>query len=291
MSDLYENYDFDNEVALDPDEKNAGGTKQEWLKMSDGEIVRCAFVYFHTYDVMAVRAALKKAKKSGQKLTRENLIEIGKAALAKRASDLGKPVEQLTLTDKLDTSVTHFKMTNAHYSPEVGYAPSRIGLDGPEADAIWKRLPAAKTYFSTLLLVYPTDKEGNLNKPVMAEQVKSGKLKFVPWRFSPKTYDSIWKLNAGLIENGLTLASQDIQLECKDATYQNISIAFVGMAIWQKNELFKDVVLSGAAGLYDKLTPFRDVSTDKLREKLGMSAPVPSGDVSTEEFNNLLNDV
>jgi len=290
--DLPEEYsDFDEDVALDPDEKGLGGTRQDWLKMSKkGEVIRCAFVYFHTYDKNAVRNAIKAAKKDSKRLTREDVTKVANRALTQRAEELEKSADQLTETDKLDVSVAHFKAMKAHYQDGLGYVISRLGKDGADADAIWKRLPEPKMYFTTLLLIYPTDGEGTLNKETLARQIKENKLQLIPWRFSSRVYDDIWKLNDGLRENNLSLALQDIKLECKETQYQNISVSFAGQAIWQKNDTFKAAVLAHAVNLYDKLIPFREMTTDQLRSKLGLGGSATE-DITADNFQDMLDQV
>jgi len=293
MSDFegLENYDIEDDVSLDIDEQNAGGDRQIWLKMNKGQIVRGSFVFFHTFDTNAVQAAVKKARKAGTKPSREDIQEVAKKALIKRAEDLKKGVDQLTPAEKLDITSVHFKVIKAHYQEGLGYVLSRLGKDGVDADAIWKRLPEPKTYFSVLFLVYPTDQDGaEINKELLASQIKQKKLKLIPWRFGKNMYEAIWKLNDGLRENGLSLASQDIRLECKEAQFQKIEIQAKGPAIWQKNETFKEVALASAVTLYDKLVPFREMSTDQLRVKLSLGGPSVD-DVSSDNFQDMLSDV
>jgi len=284
-------YDFDNDVSLDVDEKNVGGGSQDWLKMTTkGQILRGAFIYFHTFDANAVSEARKVAKRAIKKLTREEEAEIAKVALTKRAEALGKSLDALTATDKLDVSRAHFKAMSAHYQEGLGFALSRLGKDGPEADAVWKRLPEAKPYFTTLFLVYPTDTEGTLNKEAFATQVKQNKLRILPWRFGNKTYQNIWKQNDSLRENGMSLASQDVKLECKEPKFHNIETSAAGPAIWQKNDTIRSLVLSAAVNMYDKLIPFREMTTDQLRAKLGLNGPA-SSDVSSDNFQDMLDAV
>ncbi len=295
MADEELDYNFDDDVSLDVDEKDAGGKKQEWLRMATkGQILRAAFVYFHSYDSNAVAAALKTAKKDGKTLTRDEVQAVASkamtAGLAKRAQDTKKSVDQLTDIDKLDLSIAHFKKIVAHYQEGLGYVVSRLGKDGADADAVWKRLPEPKTYFSTLLLLYPADGEGGLNKDALVAAIKDNKLKVIPWRFGTSIYDKIWKLNAGLRDNDLSLASQDIKLECKKPDFQEIDVSFAGGAVWQKNETLRGQVLTKALAMYDKLQPFREMTTDQLRAKLGLGGSAVE-DVSSDNFQSMLDNV
>ena len=109
----------------------------------------------------------------------------------------------------------------------------------------------------------------------------------MPWRFGNNVYEEIWKLNDGLRENTMTLASQDIKLECKEPKYQNIKISFVGKALWQTHDGMKQSILTKALGMYDKLLPFREMTTDQLRAKLGLGGSAVQ-DVSSDNFQDLL---
>jgi hypothetical protein len=294
MGDEFD-YDFDNDVTLAPDEKNIGGTKSDWLKMTvKGQKLRVAFVYFHTYDHNAVGTAIKEARKSGKTLSREEIQQVGKKALADRAQELSKAVDALTPVDKLDVRTAHFKSFKAHYQEGLGYAVTRLGKDGPEADAVWRKLPEAKPYFTTLLLIYPTDEQGNLIKEIFIEQVKAGTLKFMPWRFGNQVYEEIWNVNDGLRENTISLSSQDIRLECKEPKFHKISVSFAGAATWLKNDSIKSVVLTKALEMYgengSKLLPFKEMSTDQLKAKLGMGGAVTT-DVSSDNFQSILDQV
>ena len=296
MSDEYTTeYDFSDDVSLEPDQKNVGGAKQEWLKFTaKDQVLRAAFVYFYTVDSNAVQDEMKKATKAGKKLSRDEVQTIAKAAVAKRAGELNKQVDQLTAAEKLDISKAHFKAQRACYQKGIGFVLSRLGKDGPEADDVWKRLPEPKPYFITLLLVYPTDNEGNLSKEMFAAQIKEGKPKLIPWRFSKKVYDDVWKANDALRANGLSLSSQDFKIECENPEFQNVSVAAAGPALWMKNEQVKKVVLASAVAMYDKLNPFREMTTDQLRVKLGLAAPSTGGgsdDVTSDNFQDMLDSV
>jgi hypothetical protein len=289
-------YSFDDVVSLDQDEKNAGSTRQEWLKFGNkGQQIRGSFVYFYTVDFNAVRKARKDAARQSKTLTREEEQAIAKSALTKRAQELNKTLDQLSATDRLDTSIAHFKALKAHYHESVGYAVSRLGKDGPEADLVWKRLGDVKSYFTTLLLIYPTNSEGAVDKDALGKQIKTNKLRLLPWRFSVKTYDEIYGLNEGLRDNNLSLASQDVKITCDNPKFQGVKVTAAGLATWQKNEGIKSAVLTAALNLYDRLNPFRELSTDQVREKLGMgggsSASSAADDASSDNFSDLLENV
>lgn len=284
MPDENTNYDeFQDDVSLEPEDKaRVGSNNQEWLKMTKGQVLLCAFLYFHTVDVNAVKG-VRKANKGASP---EEIKAAALKALTERATSLTKSVDQLTPDEKLDLSTVQFKSFKAHYQQGLGFALSRLGKDGAEADSVWKKLPEAKQYFTTLLLIYPMTREGKHD----VEAIKQGQWRILPWRFGPGTYDEIWNLNDGLRGNGMSIANQDIRLECKDTTYQNMKVSFVGKAAWQNSPGFKKVVLTKAMEYYNKLVPFREMSTDQLRAKLGLTGSAVQ-DVSGEDFTGLLDNV
>jgi hypothetical protein len=283
MSDenIYESYD--NDISLETEDKAKVATNnQEWLKMTKGQVLLGAFLYFHPADVNAVKA-LRKANKNASP---EEVKSTAAKALAAVAEKLGKSPDQLEPYEKLDLSTVQFKSFRAHYQQGLGFALSRLGKDGAEADSVWKKLPEAKQYFTTLLLLYPMTPEGKHN----IEGIKAGQWRILPWRFSPATYEEIWNLNDGLRGNGMSIANQDIKLECKDTTYQTMKVSFVGKAMWQQSAGFKKHVLQKGMESYEKLVPFREMSTDQLRAKLGLTGSAVQ-DVSGEDFSGLLDSV
>ncbi len=291
MSDPFSMDDYENDVGLGEEDKGNFRERDVWLKMTKGQVLRASFIYFHTIDVHAAQRAVKAAKDKGEKLAADQIRAVQLKALEEKATILGKSVDQLTDADKLFLDECKFKKMRFHYQPGLGMVLSRLGMDGPEGDAVWKRLEEPKLAYTTLLLQYPTDRKGEINKAALATDWQ-----IIPWRFGQKTYESIWKLNAGLRENGMGLHTQDLKLECKDEKYQNIDVSFVGQAIWRKSPKFQTIVLEKALTFYDKLVPFRNLTTDQLKAKLGMGGSSVSdvavgGSSSGGDFTDLLEQV
>jgi hypothetical protein len=215
-----------------------------------------------------------QAKGRGETPSAAELRAAAQKALEDRAKQLGKAVDALTQVDRLDLTEVKFKRMMASYQQGLGFVVNRMGKDGPEGDAVWGKIAEPKQYHTTLLLTYPTDRTGNIDKDRILTDWN-----LIPWRFGKRVYEDLWKLNAGLKDNGMGLHSQDIKLECKDAQYQNISISFVGPAVWQKADKLRGAVLARAIPMYERLMPFRELSTDQLRAKLGLGGSAVS-DVS-----------
>jgi hypothetical protein len=282
---------YESDISLEAEDKaKVNSNNLEWLKMIKGQQLVCAFLYYHPVDATAVASLVASAKKENRKPTPEEVKVAAQKALEARAASFepAKTVDQLSPDERLDLNRVQFKSFTAHYQEGgLGFVLSRLGLDGAEADAVWKKLPEPKQYFTTLLLIYPTTREGKHD----IEAIKRGEWRIMPWRFSPGTYSEIWNLNDGLRGNNMGIASQDIRLECKDTTYQNMKVSFVGKALWQSNAKFKKTILTAAMPLYDKLVPFRPMSTDALRAKLGMGGSAVQDVSAGEDFTGLLDNV
>ena len=280
-------YDSGDDVSLDEHSKPSND-RDNWLKMTKNQVLRASFVYFHPLDLVAADRLRVAAKSRGEQISSNDLRAAARKALEERANQLGKSVDALTQVERLDLSEVKFKRMMASYQPGLGFVINRKGKDGPDADAVWAKIEAPKPYHTTLLLVYPTDRAGNLDKDNLRTNWN-----LVPWRFGKRVYEDLWKLQAGLRDNGMGLHSQDIKLECKDDKYQNIAISFVGPAVWQKTEAFRNLILSKAIPMYDKLVPFREMSTDQLRSKLGLGGPAVADVSATSagDFGDLLEGV
>lgn len=279
-------YNADDDVGLDEDSRSFND-RDQWLKMTKGQTIRASLVYFHPVDLNAVAAHRAEAKRKGENPTSDDLRAAARKALEARATQLSKSVDALTQADRLDLNEVKFKRMMASYQQGLGFVINRKGKDGPDADAVWSKIAEPKRYYSTLLLTYPTDRAGNIDRDRL-----SNEWKLVPWRFGNRVYEDLWKLHAGLKDNGMGLSTQDLRLECKDAQYQNISVSFVGPAIWQKSDKFKQVVLAQAIPMYERLIPFREMTTDQLRSKLGLGGSAVS-DVTAagSDFSDVLDGV
>lgn len=283
-TDPFEELDnYDDDVGLtSEDKKHAKNDQAEWFKGEKGTTYRVSLVYFHPLEIAAARSF----KKNNPNATREELVAAATKVLASKAEKLGKSVDQLTEVDKLDISNVRFKKVSAHYKEGVGYCVSRLGLDGPEGDVAWKMMGDVKSYFTTVLLIYPTNKEGEVIKEQLAHAwtVK-------PWRIGKKVYGRLLQVAEGLKSNDLSIANQDLSLKCTNTDFQNFEIDGAGKALWRQNDKFAGLVLEKAIKLYDKLVPFREISTADLRIKLGLNSGNTGEDVSTDDYGDLLANV
>jgi len=278
----YEEYEDDIGLDSDAEKKYVKSNRQEWFKGDKGRTYRASFVYFHPFEVAAVLAA----KKKNPEITQEQIQKIIDGALAKKAEEASKPVDQLGEHEKLDLKRVRFKRIVAHYKDGFGYVVSRLGKDGPDADRIWAMLDDPRDYFSTCLALYPTTHEGEL----LRKEVPKG-TRVLPWRFSGKLAERVMGMSKSLKNNELTLANQDITMKCTNSEYQNFDIDPAGKALWRQSPKFQAKVLQMACALYPKLNPFREMSTADVRIKLGIGDSDAGESVSDEDFDELIDDV
>ncbi len=287
--DHMEEYEQEN-VGLRPeDKKYARSADQEWFKGDQGATYRVSLVYFWPLVITTALAAQRRAKEKGEQVSKEQQIELAKKALAKRSEELNKPLDQLADWEKLDLSETRFKKILAHYKEGFGFVNSRLGKDGADADEIWKMLGDQKSYFCTILMIYPTNRSGELDR----EEVTK-KYRIMPWRLSSKVYGQLHGQASSLRANELSISDQDLLITCTNGEYQNFDkMEGAGKALWRKNPKFMSIILEKSFAFYEKLTPFRNMSTADLKIKLGVSSGEKGGDddVSSDDVEDLLNNV
>lgn len=284
MADPFESDEsFEEDVGLgQEDKKHARSNQVEWFKGEKGRSYRAGLVYFHPLSIAIARAL----KKKNPGATKEQMVEAYTKVITKRAEDLKKAVDQLTEAEKLDLNNVQFKKIKAMYKEGVGYVVSRLGLDGSDADDVWKMMGEEKIYFSSVLVFYPTNKDG---EPIKEQLATGWTVK--PWRFGPKVYGRLHQVAASMRENDLSIAGQDLMLKCTNTDFQNFDVDPGGKALWRRSEAFQAEVLAKAIPLYEKLNPFRTLSTADLRIKLGVDRGGGGQDVSDDDFSGLMSQV
>lgn len=296
MSDYLDGLDLDaldGDIGTDDvDRKRVGSSgKDDWFK-PEKRGYRVSLVYFQPIE-MAMATAFRRQKPQA---TLEQIKAAVSDAMLKRADKLGKPVSEMNLVERTAMDSVQFKTCMAYYKEGFGYA----GVD-PHASKDDHRFFAAKlgeckTYVTTALLFYPTDRDGNPSKD--PENLLNNWF-IKKWRFSSKMYDKLCKLASGLKDNDLSLAGQDLLLTCTNDKFQQFDVSVAGKALYRKDKLkdalveyddtkvkFQDAVLMAAAkacgDLGKDLYPFRVMTVDMVKEKLGI---VVEGSNSTPDFS------
>lgn len=289
MSDDIFDIDDTDDVDLSPQNK-APSNRVDRFKGETGITYRAALMYFHPLSTSLVLASKRKARKEGTEVDKAAVKKALDAALAKRVEEYEvSSVDELAEWQKLDFRRTQFKKYKSHYKEGVGFVVSRLGKDGEEADKVWGMLGDPRDYYTTVILVYPTDREGNVEKELLLSRstVK-------PWRFGRGSFNRLIEVEQKLKNlpggGSASLANMDLSLKCTNDKFQNFDIDFASEAIWTKSKKVRDKFLPKAQALYEKLIDAKEMSTQDLRIKLGVGGD--SGeDVSDDDVDDFLEGV
>lgn len=276
--------DTGDDIGLGDEDKGKVNSNQvDWYKGEKGRTDRVALIFFNNVKQSVLRKALRQKPDLSKEQQKAVLVQ----TIQKLAEKLGKPADQLDAVDELDLSEARFRTLSSSYKQGIGYVewPKKLTA---EEEKVWKKVGDKKDYVCTLLLVYPTNRDGEINR----DQIGNG-WKVMPWRFPPKIYDAIRKINRGQAESGNSVASLDLTISCEDTQFQKLQILPAGPSIYLKNEKLKRMVLEKAVTMYDKLTPFRQLSTEELRDKLGLTGGSSGGGGmdANDSFNDVLSNI
>lgn len=276
----------DSDIGLGEEDKNKVGNQIDWYKGEKGRTDRVALLYFNNIK----QTTLRKALKAKPDITKEQQKSVLIQTLQKLAEKLGKSIDQLDDVDMLDLNEARFKTVSASFKQGIGYVEWPKKLTSEE-EKVWKKLGDKRSYVFTVLMQYPTDREGEIDKDRLSKNWR-----VLPWRFSSDKYDVLRKINKGLGESGAMISGIDLNFACTDATYQKITITQAGPSLYQKSDKFRRLVLEKALPLYEKLG-LRQLTTDELREKLGMGAGSSGGGSSGggydagEDFSSIIQNI
>ncbi len=103
-----------------------------------------------------------------------------------------------------------FAVAQTHYMPNVGFVIN----DGPEFTKMAGGPP--KQRVATVIIVWPTDKAGNVDKTRLA----AGEAEAMSWVFSGDKYKNLKR-----IHGEFPFHSHDITVECLDSKYQKLIFA------------------------------------------------------------------
>jgi len=178
-----------------------------------------------------------------------------------------------------------------HYIPTVGYVVNK----GPEYTKIAGSPP--KTRIATLIIVWPTDKHGEVNKTRLME----GEAEVLPWVISGDKYKSLQQ-----IHKEFPFGEHDITAKCDDTQFQKLTFSPC------KESLLRKLMESDKAGpLVAKMIEAaqalsatiqdevgREMTIEQVKDKLaggtGVSAGVSGGSspaVAEGDIDNLVDDL
>jgi len=173
------------------------------------------------------------------------------------------------------------------YVPGNGYILAKPGFD----KLIGKQ---PKKRFATVVIVYQTDKEGELFKDEDGKPILSYSIK--PWFFSEQKYRDLKSLH-----NKWDLSKHDLDISCIEEQYQNITIQPHPNSYLEKmmqKEKYKEKLMAQIEATIQTLPNSlgRDLTEEELREDVLEEEEQSVTDDSTEEFSNsdsdeIMNDI
>lgn len=219
---------------------------------------------------------------AGQKFDRFK----GKEGENYRVSFVWWPSKADGVLPDLDAKTPRFIGAKRLYIPGVGYVLDK----GPE----YGQFGQSKLNVATIIAVWPTNRKGELDRGRFA----SGDVDVKPWIFAKDKYEQLKRRH-----DEFPFGSYDLAIACTDTQYQKMDLSPCRESLFRKvlesdkMKAMADNIVSQvnsiAANLQDILA--RDVSVEKIREKLGGApASAPSGggsNVNTAAIDDLLNDV
>ena len=203
---------------------------------------------------------------------------------------------RLDMEEKLDNGEPkscRFTGCNRHYVQGVGYFKN----NGPE----WTKLAGepARQAVGTVIVVWPTDSKGRLDKTRLA----AGDFSVKAWVFSEKRYQSIVN-----VHDEFPLGEADIKIDCEPGgtQYQKMSLSPCKDSVLRKmrdDDRFKEQfteIVTRTQEVVSKLKGIiaQDLTLDQIRAKLsgkggggGSAGASPAAQVSTQETEDLLDDL
>ena len=151
----------------------------------------------------------------------------------------------------------------------------------------------AKQYVGTVLCVWPTDRQGELD----VDQFKAGKgWQVMPWILSATRYPDIARCH-----KKFPLPKHDLSMTCSDGQYQSFTMVSdpkccLRMYLDSKNESFQTIgkqIVNEARKVFDKIgREFgRELSLDEVREALGEEINSPTGSTSSADMEAMLDNL
>ena len=177
------------------------------------------------------------------------------------------------------TANPKFRGANRVWVNGVGY----VVANSPEIASITGATP--KMSIATVVVVWPTDKNGNIDK----NRMKNGDCDVMPWVFSKRKYSELKAL-----ASEWPFGEHDLKLTCTEAQYQQTSQANCRENFLQKlqekgSDSFTEI-MERVESVVANLNGFigNEYTVDQLREKMGMAVSSSSTESTTDEVDDMI---
>lgn len=218
-------------------------------------------------------------------------------------------LKAMTTEDEAAPATPKFIGAPRHYKPGVGYFLHK----GPEYSEISGEPP--KTYVATIIIVWPTDPQGNVTKESLSRMPD-----LHPWVMSKDKYQPI-----SAAHRQWPFGDHDLMATCTDTQYQKMDFLPAKTSLFRSliERALGDAVLEETFGIKCKGDPrapdkrsreviehilamtreikadlrnfiARDMTLDQIRERLGQQTASPTGvtaPAADTEIDGLLGDI
>jgi len=156
------------------------------------------------------------------------------------------------------------------------YVDKYIVADGHEAFS--DKLGPAKTRLGCLVIKYKTKKDGSLIK--REGEAIPFDFEVLEWVFTEKKFNQLKSLHAEW-----DLKQHDLMVTCSGEKFQNLEFVPCKESVWQLKQEYKDVVYADSEAVRPNLSRSlgQEVTSDELKEILGMEVAQPSDVISSDE--------
>lgn len=175
-----------------------------------------------------------------------------------------------------------FRGGNRIWVNGVGY----VVASSPEVAKIAGATP--KMTVATVVVVWPTDKNGTIDKARM----KNGECDVIPWVFSKRKYSEL-----KAVASEWPLGEHDLKITCTEEQYQQTTLTncrenFLNKLQAAGGSTFGEI-MERVESVANDLNSFigNEYTVDQLKEKMGMATSSSTTESTTEEVDDLIDNM
>lgn len=211
---------------------------ENWKQQRPGEISRVSIVAFKTF---ADCYFAQKLKETGKALTDAEKHEIIKKIDAKLATQLNKPVDQLTQSDRLELKQSKFATSFVHYRDGVGTIKCLSKYEGHtlvKPDICCEKMGDADQSVATVIMTYPVDRDGHIDEDLLSAKKYTN---FFLWKMSAKKFKGLDSACKDARKAGQLIFDLKVTLDNGDVKFQKQHIeAALGSAVWASEKMVQN---------------------------------------------------
>lgn len=264
MSDSVLEFGFDDAKVI----KTSG--IEVFKQTRPGEKSRVTIVAFKKFHEEVL---IRKAKEKGSPLTDEEKAQILSKVDQKLAEQLGKPVEKLVESDRLDIRKPKFSVAFTHYQDGIGTIRCLSKYEGStmvKPEECCNRFGDADQRIGTVVMTYPIDNQGQVDADLLKMRKYTN---FYVWSMSSKKFKRLESAYVDARNDKRDVIDLRVTLD-GDPRYQKQQIEAASTAFWAREDCDPEIrewVLDQGLRAYKHVAQNLgyEMKLDMLMEKLG----------------------